>query len=738
LLKTRKKSISLLVTLAFLFTVIIPAGAAFAGSKEYVDISASYTYVDDDTDKAPAGVISVVYGEDYASVSGDIETIYVEITLPEDMGVEFTDVTDSVYGPRVETGADYGVIGTTDTSITYKVYGNFGALDFKVNNIWLDIPADVSGDVDTSVRVWAVDRSNGVLWDVTENVTIAKIKTGNTTVSADSPKIVDIGSGKKGAKITLKELSPGAFTANTDKTATNNDIILTIKNSDVEWDINKMNDTDLDATNGTQRAISTVGLAVYQAEYGISSEDLSNDNRTLHLDVIGGTTVLNGRIEITPYFKVKPGASGDIVVKVSGDDVDTVELTVAKIGEGAVDITVEKADKDTAYLGQKTTLDDVKVTLDPTTELDDDDYITITLPEGVKWVDPADSDPVTLDNNNYTYNSIYNDDRSLWIDVNVDTDKDVELSKFVILVDSDAEIGDLEVTFGGAAQGTYKIATIKAPFTVTAEEKTFPQKGSDVPGGKIVITETADGALKETKGTSAGTYEPKYLDIVLPVGFTWAREPEIDVVEGDLKAKIAGLDEEILRIEITAKSNLPSVIELTDVYFDIDNRAAVGDVIAKVGKEYNVASSGYLATVKLGTIASPTAANAVMKIGDTTIVINGEEKTMDVAPYIVPPGRTMIPVRYAANAVGVSDENILWDQAAKRVTILKGDRVAQFTVGSNVMLINGASVVMDVTPEIVAPGRVMLPIRWVARALGLSDQQIQWDEDTQTVTINVE
>jgi hypothetical protein len=104
---------------------------------------------------------------------------------------------------------------------------------------------------------------------------------------------------------------------------------------------------------------------------------------------------------------------------------------------------------------------------------------------------------------------------------------------------------------------------------------------------------------------------------------------------------------------------------------------------------------------------------------------------MDVAPYIKD-SRTFIPVRYAAQACGVSAENILFSEG--KVTLIKGDKVIQLTIGSKVMIINGVAITIDVAPEIINPGRTMLPFRWVAQALGAT---VSYDEATQTVTMEL-
>ena len=98
-------------------------------------------------------------------------------------------------------------------------------------------------------------------------------------------------------------------------------------------------------------------------------------------------------------------------------------------------------------------------------------------------------------------------------------------------------------------------------------------------------------------------------------------------------------------------------------------------------------------------------------------------------PYIKD-SRLMVPLRAVALAAGIPDSSIIWDQSGK-IILTRGNLVTSLTVGSRTLLVNGASITMDVAPEIVS-GRTMLPISWLSQALGLS---AQWDEAAQTVTI---
>jgi len=62
---------------------------------------------------------------------------------------------------------------------------------------------------------------------------------------------------------------------------------------------------------------------------------------------------------------------------------------------------------------------------------------------------------------------------------------------------------------------------------------------------------------------------------------------------------------------------------------------------------------------------------------------------MDAAAYIES-DRTFVPLRYAAYAAGVSADNILY--ANGKVTIIKGDKVVQLTIGANTLVINGITI----------------------------------------------
>lgn len=715
--KARSKKFALLLVLTMLATMFVGVGTASA-AYEYANISSTYTYVDDGEDNEDAGKITITMGDDYAA--GDVTDVYAEITLPD--GVEFSDTGDL----DLDNGtSDFELIGAdaegVDSVLLKATAVPAADATLIVDAIEIDIDSDVSGSIVAEVRVWAVD-ADSTIWDETDDATIAKVASGDVTVTAKSAKALSVGSDKKAAKITIKESSPGALTAGA-AADTDNDIQLIIKASGVKWDTTNMTAADIVASGVT-----------------VSDPDFPGDSdKTLHLDVLTGTTSIDGKIEITPSLTVQPGASGDVVIQVKGDDIDTVEFTVGTIGETDVAITVEKETKDKVYLGGVATFDDVKVTLDPDIQLDDGDYFTITLPDGLKFQDKdaADNDVDACDSSsgNVTFTDLYNDDQSAWLSIDVDETDDVELTNFRVKADYDAPVGDLEVTFDGAVVGTCQIGVVAAPFEITTTAVNLPVSGSDVEGNTITITETADGAIKASDNDEdKDDYEAQWLDIQLPMGVNFAGIPDVDVVDGDLDLGDITLsdDNDTLYIKIDEASNVASVIEITDIEYDIDNRAADGDVVAKVGKDYNLVSSNPIAKLTIGKVVSEaTVPASAFVIGSTTYTVDGVEATMDVAPFISG-DRTYMPIRYVAYALGITDANILWDQASQTVTLMKGDKVVQLTVGSTQLLINGAAITMDVAPMNVDPGRVCLPIRFVAQAFGA---EVSWDAATQTVTI---
>lgn len=128
--------------------------------------------------------------------------------------------------------------------------------------------------------------------------------------------------------------------------------------------------------------------------------------------------------------------------------------------------------------------------------------------------------------------------------------------------------------------------------------------------------------------------------------------------------------------------------------------------------------------------AAKKAEQIVFTIGSDRYQVGGRSVKMDTAP-MVSEGRTFVPVRFLANALGVSDDDI--DFAKGVVTISKpGVATIELTIGEKKLQVDGKTSFMDVAP-MVEDGRTMLPARPVAKALGYV---VGWNKATQEVTIS--
>lgn len=237
-----------------------------------------------------------------------------------------------------------------------------------------------------------------------------------------------------------------------------------------------------------------------------------------------------------------------------------------------------------------------------------------------------------------------------------------------------------------------------------------------------------------------------WLIVKCPAGVSFASMPEITVT-GDLKLDIAGArlnnpTDDQLSIPVLSSSTVASTVRFDKVLLTLDRTVPEGNVTLKVGgSAIDWSSAGTDLSIQvaaahtvLANVVTPAPdeqnAEAQFKIGDKRFILNGTETAMDVAPYIKE-GRTFIPLYYAAQALGISEKGMVWDQEKQTVTLMKGLKLVQVTIGSHTMLFNGAAIELDAAPEIVN-GRTCLPVALLAKALG---ETATWDANTYTLEI---
>jgi hypothetical protein len=110
-----------------------------------------------------------------------------------------------------------------------------------------------------------------------------------------------------------------------------------------------------------------------------------------------------------------------------------------------------------------------------------------------------------------------------------------------------------------------------------------------------------------------------------------------------------------------------------------------------------------------------------------SVTLNGVKLDFDVPPQIIS-DRTFVPMRKIFEALGAT---VSWNDETKTVTGRKNDTVVNLTIGSNILLKNGDSKLLDVAPTII-DSRTLVPIRAIAEAF---DCDVQWLAESQIVEI---
>ncbi|MDD4550279.1 MAG: copper amine oxidase N-terminal domain-containing protein [Syntrophomonadaceae bacterium] len=450
----------------------------------------------------------------------------------------------------------------------------------------------------------------------------------------------------------------------------------------------------------------------------------------------------------------KANVGDEIEIKISGYSMDKATVVVGKYVD--YDVAVEEGTTKTLIAGQeKQSLGEFYITEGAAGSLVEGRTIKFTLPSGVEWYDKnAKKDDVKVKDPDWDYEVVNSsdidfkdddqisgdNDEVLKITIDTDTDKKGAKIKFKDLKVnvSPAFKGDIELEVSGSAgaQGTIKVAEVVPAATISVEKVNNLILGK--PNQKL-------SDITITEGDVEGLLEGS-LVLKLDRDYRFAKEPTVKVVEGDIDIdEDATIDDETLTIEVKGQSNkTASKILISDIYVDAYRTApegpvsitfgdlkndlcdALNEVVSFNGKKPGKAVVANCVTAAMG----ETMGNGQFVIGSNVYELNGVKKVMDCAPYIKG-DRTYVPVRYLAYVLGMTEDDVVWDQASQKVTLTKGDNVVELTIGSTTLYVNGEAQTMDVAPEINLD-RTMLPARYVAEGFGFV---VGWDAFSSTVLI---
>ena len=733
-MKKNSKLVNVLSTAAMVATLVGPLAAtpAFADSTNVVSNvpSVSTTY---DSNATGSAVSNLIVEENNTSFSS---TDRFRVILPS--GVKWSDNVAS--SGTLSTSNPDGSAGSTAATYT-RVSDQ--VLEVNINSVLgtglkhaVSIPMNVKVDGASGPISVTVDPLDSTVTG--GQYVIANVASGSTVATVDSAKTIVAGSSNATiGTVRVDETAVGSVYQTTQQK-------VTFKlPSNYNW-----------TNNGTVSfAGGFAGHVTVNGKDGVTPVTLSGNSFPVSSAVTSGDRELTFYVSFTSAPTTRgtiyltggqvnvdnDAPKGDVTLSVSGDKLSSQDVVVATNGDYSVTPSIDEVK--TIVAGQNDSSDKtgtLEIKEDVLNSLVAGRNLEIDLPDSVKLVSGT-----TLDwsaGSTLPTTPTVNTDRNK-ITLAIPTTRST--SKYDFKVKLPLEIsadytGDVTATIKGAGIADQKIVIAKAvaPLSLKTTSSSLAVGAANQSASDIVLTEGDKGAFASAKS----------IFVKLPNGVSFASTPTVTVTSGDVEVDQANVGvtndtynpgaNNWLEIPIKSDSTKPSTITVSNVKLNVDNTVPAGDVAVKVGGAAVVNSTNaadFTSNAAKTTYATvgAYAANASFAVGKTTFTVNGVEKTMDVAPYTNADKRLMLPARFVANALGVSDDNIIWNNNTQTATIIKGDRIVQFTVNKAYYVLNGVQVSMDTKAEM-KDGRNMIPFRYLAQALGA---QVSWDDATQTATL---
>mgnify|MGYP000946276819 CR=1 FL=1 len=747
--KTLSIIMSLCLCLAMLAPVFVAPQAAQAASVDYTAITTPSVGLSDNSSDPKALGKVIIDIPDWRALPdvGSSNYEYLTITLPD--GLEFYNSTDALKVEDPTTRCTVANEWVSKTTWQLKVQKPSGSPADYDASIMIDfnkiLVKSGSGNLDAAFA--------GANLFPSKKVTIGVRGSGATNTFIDSVK--SIGDGGVIDALIIDEKMAG--------TLEKNQAIKLKLPAGFTWN----------TTNATVKGYwGFSNQSKVTGEFGLAPD---TDKRTLLLSTTGTfakstSTTLPGRIRIENLaINADDNAKyGDIEINVSShDNNDVTEQDVIVAKYGTYETKVVEGTKEDVVAGQnEQAIGEFYIEEGIAGSLVSGRTVTLELPKGVRWdskklpVESAEKSDKHFGDFTIVSNTSQQKIKATVVQNHDDSAAaKLKIKSGKIYVEPGFE-GDITIKVAGTAgvTGEVVVANCNKAVTLTAESPKDVVIGqANQKAADIVITENAKGAIMDKEDHDT-------LVVDLPDGVKFTEKPTVEVTEGDFEIDDTDLINDSNALEITVKyaSTKASKIKISGINLTLDRTVPEGKVVAKLLKAVGqtdpdavtftgstALDEGYYKddlgdkdTVKLSetsagevsiaTTITPAQAggNAMFKINSNIYQVNGISKVMDVAPYIKG-NRTYVPVRYLAYAIGVAENDVVWDAATSKVTFTKGDKVVELTIGSTTITVNGEAQTMDVAPEIVN-SRTMLPARFVAEAFGAT---VGWDAATGTVLV---
>jgi hypothetical protein len=721
-LRARSKKISLVLVLAMLMTMFAGLGTASAATgydrsdvplvytdANYAGVSQRLGSIIVNFDNLPACKSNIGANKDHQFI----------VKLPEDFLITKFDISNP---PIKGTGVvqPLGYTAGTSNQVLVEVYAASLQPEFKFA---IDLEAKVPSNAPETIEALIIGESNSVFTD--GKVQVAKTSGSSVTALAGDPVTITGGGLEKG-KITIyfRENKKGALLKG------NKSITLKLPQG-FEWPDVKSPDVSFKTLTGGN-------------EFTLKN----SDSRTLEFNRL--TDNLAGsiwKLEVSQLMVDESVAKfGDIEVAIGGSsNIAPSSVIIGKYADYGVEVKVADPEKKVIAGRKAQYVSDIKIE-----ELIGDSLlpgrtIYMELPEGFRWVNSGEWNTPAKGGVDYEpgFPKIDNNNPELLKIVMKKPDNNtnkgsLEINRAQIDVAANIPDGtDVKVKFWGNAgiDEEVIIGKVVAPISAEADVEEVKIGLQKQVAGNIVITETEAEAIASSIYDDKDGTSRTSLTVTLPFNVYWGNIPTVEVIEGDIELGTITAKDQVLTIPIKTSSSVASKIEISDITYTVDRTVPEGDMVAEFGGNAVVqalfTNRNYVTEEVVAECVTPapgeTIGSGEFRIGSNIYYEGGVAKVMDVAPYIKN-DRTYVPMRYLGEILGAE---VVWDDAARTVTLTKGDTTVVFTIGSTSYTVNGEAKTADVAPEI-TNSRTMLPARFVAEAFGAV---VGWDAATQTVLI---
>ncbi|AMA73081.1 copper amine oxidase N-terminal domain-containing protein [Aneurinibacillus thermoaerophilus] len=265
------------------------------------------------------------------------------------------------------------------------------------------------------------------------------------------------------------------------------------------------------------------------------------------------------------------------------------------------------------------------------------------------------------------------------------------------------------------------------------------------PAPDLLFTERVAGAFRKEGNADITFHLPR-------VGMRFSEVPTVKVIKGDLQIdehSVQLVEEKELKddsysngitFKIKKESSKPSVIQVSDIKISTNRTMADGlydltvwgDALAheKQLKDSKVMSFPYV-SVNGSDEKHEVKREISFSVGELVYYIGHTEKKMNIAPYMKK-NHIYAPIHHLAEALGIHENELLWDEASQTMTILKDKKILQLQAGSDIVGINSMKVPIPTDIEM-KDAHIMVPLDVVAAFLGV---KAKWEPASKKIILS--